>query len=194
MTLEQFVLDLSKKTAFINSYSYSFDLNIAIPCVSIQCLIHTKTKAIILSHTTQIIPIHYLDIFCFRDFLFQPNNVNFTLFAHFVDAEVMGLSVENNTDKLIHISGNFCLGRIQELTYPNTEQLHSQDAALAKQILYNQHKKAWLKKVVRTYYAAYEKQQEEEKVFLPVTTEMNVVLPNRVTVYHSSKQTVTQLS
>ena len=53
-----------------------------------------------------------------------------------------GLPVENNTDKPIYISQNFCLGRIQELTYPNIEQLHSQKATLAKQIPYNQHKKA----------------------------------------------------
>ena len=35
MTLEQFVLDLSKKTAFISSYSCSFNLDIKIPRVSI---------------------------------------------------------------------------------------------------------------------------------------------------------------
>lgn len=60
---------------------------------------------------------------------------------------------------------------------------------------YNQHKKTWLQKVIGACYATYyEEQQEEKKVSLLVTTEMDMVLPNEVTVYHSSKQTVAQLS
>ena len=72
MTPELFVLDLSKKTAFIGSCSYSFDLDIEIPRVSIQRPVHTKTRATILPHTMQVIPIHYLNIPHSRDFLFQP--------------------------------------------------------------------------------------------------------------------------
>ncbi len=51
MTPEQFVLDLSKNTAFIGSYSCSFDLDIEIPRVSIQHPVHPKTRVIILPHT-----------------------------------------------------------------------------------------------------------------------------------------------
>ena len=109
-------------------------------------------------HTIQVIPIHYLNIPHSRDFLFQLDNVDFALLAHLVDADMTSFSVKNNMDKPIYISQNFCFGYIQELTYPNIEQLHSQEATLAKQIPYNQHKKAWLKKVIGAYYAAYEKQ------------------------------------
>ncbi len=48
---EQFSLNLNKKIAFISSYSCSFDLDIEISRVSIQCLVHTKTRATILFHT-----------------------------------------------------------------------------------------------------------------------------------------------
>ncbi len=162
MTPEQFVLDLNKKTAFIGSCSYSFDLDIEIPRVSIKRPVHAKTRVTILPHTMQVITIHYLNIPHSRDFLFQPDNVDFALSAYLVDANITGLPVENNTDKPIYISRNFRLGRIQELTYPNIEQLHSQEATLAKQIPYNQHKKAWLKKVIGACYAVYEEQQEKE--------------------------------
>ncbi len=78
-------------------------------------------------HTIQVIPIHYLKIPHSRDFLFQPDNVNFALSAHLIDADMTGLPVENNTDKPIYISRNFRLGRIQKLTYPNIEQLYCQE-------------------------------------------------------------------
>lgn len=55
---------------------------------------------------------------------------------------------------------------------------------------YNQHKKAWLKRVIGVYYTIYKKQQKEKKVFLLVITEIDMVLPNKVIVYHFSKQTV----
>ena len=111
-----------------------------------------------MSYTIQVIPIHYLDILCLKNFLFQPNNIDFALLAYLVNADMMGFSMENNTDKPIYMSQNFCFGHIQKLTYPNIEQLHSQEVALAKQIPYNQHKKAWLKKVVITCYSTYEEQ------------------------------------
>ncbi len=77
---------------------------------------------------------------------------------------MMGLLVENNTDKPIYISRNFCLGCIQELIYPNIEQLHSQKAALAKQISYNQHKKAWLKKLL-VHAMPYIRSNKKKKKF-----------------------------
>ena len=194
MTPEQFVFDFSKKTAFIGNWSYSFDLDMEIPCVSIQRPIYAKTKAKMLSYITQVISIYYLDIPHSREFFFQPDNVDFALLVHLVDADITGFCVENNIDKPIYIYQNFCLSQIQELTYPNIEQLHSLEAALANQISYNQCKKAWLKRVVGACYVAYEEQQEEKKVSLPVTAKINVVLLNGVIVCHFSKQTVTQLS
>ncbi len=70
MTPEQFVFDLSKKTAFIGSCSYFFDFDTEIHQVSIQCPVHVKTRAIILPHIMQIISIYYLNIPHSRDFLF----------------------------------------------------------------------------------------------------------------------------
>ncbi len=104
MMLEQFVLNSSKKTVFIGSCSCLFDLDIEIPRVSIQHPVHTKIRAIILPHTIQIIQIHYLNISHSRDFLFQPDNIDFALLAYLVNANMTGLPVENNTDKPIYIS------------------------------------------------------------------------------------------
>ncbi len=112
MTPEQSILHLSKKTAFIGICSSSFDLDIEILQVSIERPVHAKTRVTILPHTMQVIPIHYLNISRSRDFLFQPDNVDFALSAYLVDADITGLLIENNTDKPIYISRNFCLGRI----------------------------------------------------------------------------------
>lgn len=64
------------------------------------------------------------------------------LLAYIIDAKIMSFFIKNNMDKSIYISQNFYLSQIQELTYPNIEQLYSQKATLAKQIPYNEYKKA----------------------------------------------------
>ena len=194
MTPEQFVLDLHKKTAFIGSCFCEFSLDIETPQHFIQRSVHAKTGATILPHTKAIVPIHHLDIPRTRDFFFQPYNIGFALSVHLINADVVGLPVENNTNKPVHISRNFCLGKVQELTYPNIDQLHPREAGLAKQAPYNEHKKAWLDKVITACYAAYEEQQLIEKAPSPMTTEMDVVLPNGVTIYQSSEQAVDHLS
>lgn len=155
---------------------------------------HVKVGATILPHTKQIIPIHDLSIPHSRDFLFQLDKVSFPLSAHLIDADVVGLPIENNTSKPIYISRNFRLGRVQELTYPNGLRLHSKEAELAKQTPYLQHRKAWLNKVVGAFYSAYEEQQLEGNVPLPAAIEMDVVLPNGVTIYRSCSQAVAKLS
>lgn len=112
MTPKQLVLDLNKKTAFVGSCSCLFDLDIKIPYVSIQHSIYAKTRAIILSYTISIILVSYLNIFHSRDFFFQPNNMDFTISAHIIDRNIMGLPIEKNMDKPIYISWNFCLSHI----------------------------------------------------------------------------------
>lgn len=52
--------------------------------------------------------------------------------THLLDVNIMGLSVENNTIKPTYISQYLCLGPIQEMTHLNIEQLHSEQAVLAK--------------------------------------------------------------
>ena len=104
MTLEQFVLDFSKKTAFIDSYSCLFDLHIEIPQVSIQRPVYTKARATILSHTMQVILIHHLDIPRSREFLYQLDNFNFAFSAHLVNTDITGFLVEKNIDKPIYVS------------------------------------------------------------------------------------------
>ena len=121
----------------------------------IQCLVYAKTKIIILPHTMQIIPIHYFNIFYSKKFIFQLNNINFAFLVHVIDANMTSFSIENNTDKLIYISYNFSFSYIQKLIYSNIEKLHFQNAALAKQMFYNQHKKPWLKNVIGVCYTAY---------------------------------------
>lgn len=155
MTQEQFVLDFNKKTAFIRSCFCLFDLDIEIPHASIQYPIYAKASITILFNITQVIPIHHLNIPRSKNFLFQPDSVDFMLSAYLIDTGITSLSVENNTNKPIYISQNFCLNQIQELTYSNIEQLYTQEAVLAKQISYNQYKKAWLKRVISIYYAVY---------------------------------------
>lgn len=51
-----------------------------------------------------------------------------------------------------------------------------------------------MKRVVNAYYAAYKEQQDKKKVFLALTTEIDMVLPNKITVYQLSKKAFSQLS
>ena len=71
MMPEQFVPDLNQKTAIVRSYSCSFNLDIEISRVSIQCQVHDQTKATILPYTTQGISIYHLNIPRSKDFFFS---------------------------------------------------------------------------------------------------------------------------
>lgn len=92
-----------------------------IPRAFIQHPVHAKVSVTILSYTIQIISIHHVDIDCSKNFLLSLDNVDFALSVYFIDANVTGFLVENNINKPIYISRNFCLGQIQELKYPNIE-------------------------------------------------------------------------
>ena len=112
MTPKQFVLNLHKKTAFIGNCFCKFSLDIETPQHFIQQLVYAKTGATILSYIKAIVSIHYLDIPCTRDFFFQSHDIGFALSVHLINADVVRLPVENNTNKPTHISRNFCLGEV----------------------------------------------------------------------------------
>ena len=105
-------------------------------------MVHAKIGATILPYTKAILPIHHFDISCIRNFIFQLHDIGFALLVNLIDADVVRLPVENNTNKPIYISWNFCLGEVQKLTYPNINQLHLGKAGLIKQASYNKYKKA----------------------------------------------------
>ena len=52
-------------------------------------------------------------------FFFQLYDISFALLVHLINADIIRLIVEDNTNKSIYISQNFCFGEVQELTYPN---------------------------------------------------------------------------
>lgn len=129
-----------------------------------------------------------------RNIFFQPHDIGFAILVHLVDADVVGLLVENNINKPIYISWKFCFGQVQELTYPNIDQLYHRKAGLAKKALYSQYKKAWLDKMIIVCYAVYEKQQPTVESQSPIITKIDIVLPHRVSFYRFLKQAIDQLS
>lgn len=72
MTQERFVPDFHKKIAYIGSCFGLLNLDIKIFHVTIQRPVYAITRAIKLTHTTQVDQMHQLDILHSRDIFFSP--------------------------------------------------------------------------------------------------------------------------
>ena len=84
-----------------------------------QRLIYAK-KIITFSFRNQlIIFVHYLvDELSFnRDFLFESNDIELSLYVHLIDAFIKAIFVFNDINEIIRISRNFRLNKLIKLNY-----------------------------------------------------------------------------
>ena len=130
LTPEQFVLDLKKGVAVIGSCS------VTIPIASKRHAKAAINRVVCLKETMTIPPrsqlrarIHHLNLPEGRDFLFEPADLNFGLYAHVLGSETKGILLRNDEEKAVRVPRNFRLGRVIEIDYPNAYQL-TQDGAL----------------------------------------------------------------
>ena len=84
-----------------------------------QRLIHTKKTITFLSRNQLIIFVHYLvdELSLNRDFLFELNDIELSLYVHSIDAFTKTILVVNDTNEIISISRNFRLNKLIKFDY-----------------------------------------------------------------------------
>lgn len=149
---EQFSIDLGRKEATIGSCDVIIPINIGSRSTTpaVQRSVHLRKTTTVPPHSVMPVPIHRLgDVPKDRDYMFEPDDVNFSLYAHLVDSDTSSILVRNNTGKSLHIPRNFRLGRVMELDYPNACHVSGEDAEdLAIRRPKKEHKNSWLKKLL----------------------------------------------
>ena len=75
-------------------------------------------KALILPpHSEVQVPVHSIESLPDRGYLFEPAEVNFSVYAHLLNPSTKAIIARNDSDKPIKISRNFRLGKVVEMDY-----------------------------------------------------------------------------
>ena len=157
---EGIVIDPVKKQAFITSTGATIPVEVRSPKNNIQRPVHIRKTTVIPPHTEVAVPINGTSLPETRDFLFEPaDDVNFTLYAHLVDASTSAVIIRNDHAQPIQIPRNFRLGRISELDYPNAFQVSPEQAEEIKPLAAREpkstHRDGWFKKLLAACATAY---------------------------------------
>ena len=170
---EKFKIDFEKDEAQIGSCEVTIPVNIKSRTTptAINKPVHLKKSTIIPPHTVLPVPIHSLSAMpSDRDYLFEPDDVHFSIYAHMINSDTEAILVRNDEDRPIKIHRNTRLGYITEMNYTNayfagdafpmtppqpqeaelTTDATDQDSIteLACRRPKNEHKKSWFKKVL----------------------------------------------
>ena len=192
----------SQATALIGSCDVSIPIDVRSRAGrAIAHPVHSKKSLLVPPHSQVQIPVHHA---CLpdRDFFFEPDETNLTLFAHFVDSSTSAILAKNDSDRAVMIPRNFRLGTIQEADFDNCYHITTgqEDAVdLASRRPQNEHKTGWLKRVFKkvaacsavALLASAAVSASPHSVALPETTPEisvvptmdDVVLPSGITVY-----------
>ena len=120
--------------------------------------VHAKKSLVVPPRSQVQVPVHHHHgSLPDRDFFFEPDEMNLTLYAHLVDSSMSAILAKNDTDRAVQIPRNFRLGTIQEADFDNCYHITSgqEDAVdLASRRPPKEHQGSWLKRVFKKVVAA----------------------------------------
>ena len=102
----------------INNYNINVFIDVRIRDRVVVHLIYIKKFIIISSHTQLTISIHYINLLN-RDFFFELDQLNFTLYAHFVDSSLHAILIKNESNQHVKIFKNLRLDTVQKANFDN---------------------------------------------------------------------------
>ncbi len=154
---ERVTIDVAKKSAYIGSCDTTIEVEVKTARTVVHERIHARKAVDVPLRSKMAVPVHHTAIPSDRDFFFEPDDTNLSLYAHIINAETTSILVENESDKTVHIPRNYRLGRVLELDFPNAFQVQDEGddvAELALRKASANHKQGWFKKVLAAAYAA----------------------------------------
>ena len=121
--------------------------------------VHVKKSLVVPPHSQVQIPIHHHNgSLPDRNFFFEPDELNLTLYAHLVDLSTIAILAKNDLDRAVQILRNFRLGTIQEADFDNCYHIISgqEDTVdLASCRPPKEYQGGWLKRVFKKVVAAF---------------------------------------
>ena len=155
IVFENIVTNVDKQKITIRNCDITIFMKIRFRIIHVQQRsIHVKKIIILSSRTQLIIIVHdfFDELFVNRDFLFEFDDIEFILYAHFVDFFIKIILITNNTNVSIKISRNFRLKKFVELNYFNVFHVDEQNVIeLIVRMSIREHKFSWFKKVLSIF-------------------------------------------
>ena len=115
--------------------------------------VHAKKSITIPPHSQLAIPVHHASL-SDRDFFFEPDQLDLTLYAHFVDSSHSAVLAKNDSDQHIKVPRNVRLGTVQEAHFDNCYHITSgkEDVVeLASRLPQKEHQQGWVKRVFKKF-------------------------------------------
>ena len=156
---EKWNMDYIQNQAVIGSCGVTIPLDIRRRSVTGQPVhkpVHIKKSVVVPPQAEMTIPIHHLagSLPNDRDYLFEPDESDLTLYAHLMDASTEAILVRNDGKQAVKIPRNFRLGHLTEIDYPNAFFASEGAEDLAMKAPRSTHKTSWFKKVIATFATA----------------------------------------
>ena len=124
---KEVVFDLIKKQTFIDNceMTITFDVRLRINHAQ-QRFIYVKKTTVLFFRNQMIIFIHHFvdELFVNRDFLFEFDESNLTLYVHIIDVDIKVVLIINDSNTIVKISRNFRLNKLIEFDFSQTYHLN----------------------------------------------------------------------
>ena len=104
--------------AKINNYNIIIFIIIHIKNRAVIQSIYIKKFIIIFSHIQLTISIHYINLLN-QNFFFEPDQLNLTLYTHFINSSLYIILIKNNSNQHIKILKNLRFNIIQKVDFDN---------------------------------------------------------------------------
>lgn len=140
---KKFILNFKNNTIVIENCQMTIFITIKRKAnAKIDRIVNFKKIILIFSHTMLSIKIHHLNISTKKIFLFESNDVNFSMYVHMIDSRIAIIMIRNEKNISIRIPRNFRLKRTIELNYSNAFQIANDVENLTIKYLKSFHKKS----------------------------------------------------
>ena len=151
-------VSISNKSVYIDNCEIIVSFEVRTSRVIIQISIHARKITMIFSHSELIFSMHYITVSFDRDYLFESDEFNFSLYAHLVDSIFKHIVVRNENNQVVHIFRNCRVDHMIEIDFINVFQIYvdqvSEIVDLAFRRSIRAHKISWFKKIIVAIYVA----------------------------------------
>jgi hypothetical protein len=154
----------------------------------INKILHARSITIISAYSMISISIHNINLFFDRNFLFEPENVNVSLFAHAIDNFTRSIIAKNEFNYLIKIARNDRLDTITEIQYSNAFHADQNIQDYAERKSARAHKSSWFNRILKAAITVY------TAIAIIISFSQNKILSNDVIIHNSTTEAVTVFS
>lgn len=159
MVPEKIDIIISKSIAHIGSCQ-GVDMPLEIRPRSVGCAvshpIHAKQSIIVPPRSETHIPVHHASL-PDRDFFFEPDKSQLSLYAQLVDASMTSIIAKNDSDQAVKVPRNLRLGTVQEADFDNCYHIttgKADVAELATRRPKKEHQTSWIKRIFNKVVSA----------------------------------------